>query len=82
VVSASLPRIRLVLAEIERLAAGGPHLVGGAPSLADFYLAPIFAYLGATPEAKDLLGQTPKLQGWWSAMADSPAMAATAPQFG
>jgi glutathione S-transferase len=82
VVAAALPRVKLVLAEFERLAAGGSHLVGATASLADFYLGPIFAYLTGTPESAGLLADKPKLQAWWKAYSATPAMAATAPQFG
>jgi len=82
VVASALPRVKLVLAEFERLAAGGSHLVGATASLADFYLGPIFAYLTGTPESAGLLADKPKLQAWWKAYSATPAMAATAPQFG
>jgi glutathione S-transferase len=83
VVTAALPRVKLVLGEFERLAAGGPHLVGGsAPSRADVYHGPILAYMTGTPEAASLLADKPKLQAWWKGYSETPAMAATAPQFG
>ena len=82
VIAAALPRIRTVLAELERLRGAGPMLVGGSLSLADLMAAPIFGYLTATPEAEQLLRPHAGLRAWWQAVAARPSMAATAPKLG
>ena len=82
IVAASLPRVKLCLSEFERLAAGGQHLVAGGLSLADLYLAPVFAYLMGTPESGGLLADKPKLKAWWASYSQTAAMKGTEPQFG
>jgi glutathione S-transferase len=82
IVSASLPRIRLVLSEIERLMGDGPWLAGSTLSLADLLLAPVVAYLHMTPEAGPLMADRPNLARWWQAMSARPSMERTAPQLG
>lgn len=82
VVQASLPRIRLSLSEFERLAEGGPYLVGNKVSLADLALGPVFWYLAATPESRDLLASTPKLASWWTGFNARSSMKETEPKFG
>lgn len=82
IVAASLPRVKLCLSEFERLAAGGATLLGGSVSLADLYLGPVFAYLMGTPESAGLIADKPKLQAWWQAVSQTPAMKGTEPQFG
>lgn len=80
-IAAAMPRMKLSLAELDRLAAGGEFLVGAALSLADIHLAPIFFYLAQTPEAAALLAPHTKLRAWWTAMEKRPSMAKTPPKF-
>ena len=82
VVAACLPRVRLCLAELERLMGQGPWLAGAELSLADIMLAPVLAYLQMTPEAASLMAERPGLSRWWQAMAARPSMATTAPSLG
>lgn len=82
IASASLPRIRLVLSEIERLMGDGPWLAGSTLSLADLLLGPVIAYLHMTPEAGPLMADRPNLARWWQAMSARPSMERTAPQLG
>src|SRR5262249_28238242 len=78
----ALPRIRTVLAELDRIMSGGPFLAGSELSLADLLVAPIFGYFTETPEAAVLLAPHAGLQRWWQAMAKRPSMTRTAPHFG
>jgi glutathione S-transferase len=80
-IAEAMPRVKLSLAELDRLAAGDGFLVGGALSLADIHLAPIFFYMTQTPEAASLLEPHGKLRAWWSAMERRPSMTKTPPQF-
>lgn len=77
----AMPRIKLSLSELDRLAGGGEFLVGPQLTLADLHVAPIFGYLTMTPEAKSLLEPHGKLRAWWSAMEKRPSLPATAPKF-
>lgn len=82
VVEEALPRIRLCLAEWERIMGQGPWLAGSALSLADIMVAPVAAYLHMTPESGVLMGERPGLARWWAAMSARPSMAKTAPKLG
>ena len=82
IVTASLPRVKLCLAEFEKLAAGGSYLAGSGLTLADLYLAPCFAYLMGTPEAEGLLAGHDKLKAWWGSVSQRPSFTGTQPQFG
>ena len=73
---AAAPR---VLGALEALAAGGRHLVGERPSLADLHLGAMIAYFAAAPEGRALLTGYPKLARWWLALQERPSLAATAP---
>lgn len=53
-------------AAIESLTIGSPYLLGSTPTIADFYLIPIFTYLSKTAEFKAITAQTPKLLTWWA----------------
>jgi glutathione S-transferase len=82
VVQGVMPAVRLCLSEFERLKGSNAFLTGPEISLADCFLAPIFAYLTMTPDAAGLLEATPGLRAWWETMAQRPSMQATPPQFG
>ena len=82
IVTASLPRVALSLSALEAIAAGGDVLVGSGFTLADAYLAPVFAYLTATPESAALLEPAPRMRRWWAAVSQRPSFKQTEPQFG
>ncbi len=65
----------------ERLKGSNEFLAGSEISLADCFLAPIFAYLTMTPDAEGLLQPTPGLREWWEKMNERPSMQKTPPQF-
>ena len=83
VIKAGIPKARLCLQEIERIAAGGGgnFLAGNQLSLADLYLVPILFYFRMTPE-KELLAPHKRLEAWWQMMAERPSTVATAPNLG
>ena len=78
-VADALPKCRLSLSELARINGGDPFLVGTELSLADLFLAPIFAYVTQTPEAADLLAPHAGLKDWWQAISDRESMTRTAP---
>jgi glutathione S-transferase len=81
-VEGSLDMVRRSLTEFERLRGSNAFLAGSEISLADCFLAPVFAYLTMTPEAETLLQSVPGLRQWWDAMSKRPSMERTPPQFG
>lgn len=77
----AMPRIRLTLAELERLQGDNDHLAADGFSLADLIVAPVFAYLIMTPESGELLQPHPGLMTWWSRIAGRDGMNRTQPRF-
>ena len=58
---------RLVLGEIMKLRGSDRFIAGGEHSLADLYLAPIFAYVAMTPHKDEFLA-LPGMGAWWDAV--------------
>lgn len=77
--SAGLERSAKVLAALEALMGQGPWLVGDTISLADLHMAPMMAYFCMAPEGAALLRDYPRLQDWWTAMQQVPALRRTDP---
>jgi glutathione S-transferase len=73
-----LVRTRRVLAELMRIKGGSPWLAGGALSIADLYLAPVFAYVALTPHRDDFLAM-PGMTDWWQRMTARDSFASTQP---
>ena len=82
IVEQARPMVERCLAEFARFKGNDTYLAGPEVSLADLYLAPIFAYLTMTPDAEALLRSHGGLQSWWQAMSSRPAMASTKPDLG
>jgi len=82
VVQDSYDMVRRSLSEFERLKGSNTFLAGPEISLADCFLAPVFAYMTMTPDADALLQPLPGLRTWWQAMSQRPSMERTPPQFG
>lgn len=80
-IAAAVPQVELCLKELERIMADGPWLAHADLSLADLLLAPIYAYLTGTPEAR-VLQDRPGLQRWWGAMSQRVSLAETEPKLG
>lgn len=63
-----LPAVRKQFGLLEEALAERTWLAGDNASLADFYLAPIMAYVALTPEAESLFSAHPNVARWWGAM--------------
>jgi len=63
--------------QLDVIAAGLEHdyLCGAKVSLADLTLAPVIAYLAATPEGEDLLPARPQVTDWMAHMREQPDFA-------
>jgi glutathione S-transferase len=81
VIAEGLPQVALCIEEFERLLGDAPWFGGDAVSLADIHLAPVFAYMTATPEGADVLKPHARLAAWWQHMSARPSMAKTQPKF-
>jgi glutathione S-transferase len=76
------PTVERCLVEFSRLKGNDAYLAGPQLSMADLYLAPVFAYLTMTPDAEALLRPHGGLQSWWQVMSSLPAMEKTRPNLG
>ncbi len=81
-IEAALPKVATAMAVLEQLLGDQPYLAGGALSLADLHLAPIFAYFTATPESEAILADKPGLRRWWESMKVRDTLVRTEPQLG
>jgi len=62
----ALKTSRTVLTELMRLRGEDPWIAGKDLSLADLYLAPVFAYVAMTPHAEEF-DDVPGFADWWGA---------------
>lgn len=73
-----LATTKTVLTELMRIKGDAPYLAGPAVSIADFYLAPIVAYLTMTPHKDEMLA-LPGVSDWWERVSASATFKATQP---
>ncbi|MEZ5923249.1 MAG: glutathione S-transferase family protein [Hyphomicrobiaceae bacterium] len=73
-IAAALPKARICLGALDRLAPGAPWLAGDDLTLADLHAAPMVDYVLQAPEGR-MLGEWPRLSRWWSAMTARASMA-------
>jgi len=78
VIAAAMPKAKVCIAEIDRLLGDGPFMAGKQLSIADLILAPQLAYIGMTPEGRELMMDT-ALERWLARMNERPSMQATLP---
>jgi len=78
---ASIETAETFLALLMQKKGGDPWLAGKDPSLADFFLAPIWFYVSLTPDA-ERLAKAPGLDAWYEAMQAMPSFCKTEPDLG
>ena len=78
-IAEGLERSKTVLAALDRLAVGGPLLVGDTLSLADLHLGAMMAFFTMVEEGHSELRRHPKLSEWWTAFSSLPSLAASDP---
>lgn len=78
-VADALPIAVTCLAELTRLKHDGDWLVGATLTLADLYLAPVFAYFTKAAAAEPLLASHPALLAWWEHMKHRQSYLETEP---
>lgn len=78
-VAKALPRVKLCLSEISRLANGQLFLVGDRVSLADLLAIPLILYHRTQPEGRDQLGELPALAAWANRMEERQSLQVTRP---
>jgi glutathione S-transferase len=79
VIAEGLQKSKTVLAALDRLAAGGPFLIGSSLSLADLHLGAMIAYFTAAEEGRGELLRHPKLSAWWVAFSARPSLVKSDP---
>jgi len=75
----AISKSRLVLKELMKIKGNDPFIAGALPSLADYYLAPVCAYLALTPDAAEVFAEA-GFSDWWQRVQALPAFKATVPQ--
>lgn len=75
----ALPRVAREMEVMDDWLADRAWLAGGSPSIADYVLVPMIAYLRVTPEGPALLENRAGIARWWEAVSARPSFAATAP---
>lgn len=78
-IAEGMERSAQVLAALEKLAAGGPFLVGDRLTLADLHLGAMIACLAAAPEGRAELGRHRRLSQWWLAFSSADSLDRTDP---
>ena len=81
-VAKAIPEAKAGFTALDGLVADGEFLAGDALSLADLHLLPIYDYLRAVPESREILGDTGNLRRWWRAIKRRESVAATKPAMG
>ncbi|WP_417309628.1 glutathione S-transferase family protein [Devosia sp.] len=74
-VAAAVPLIRDRLAILDARLADSPWFAGEDITLADYFYAPVIAYLAPLPEGKALLPELPALTRWLGQIEDRPELA-------
>ena len=74
----ALGKGRQVVSEIMRIKEQSPYLASNEVSIADLYLAPIFAYVALTPHRDDFLA-LPEVGDWWERISSRQSFEATQP---
>jgi glutathione S-transferase len=74
-----MPRIERQIAIVEQGLAGEDYLAGGDVSIADLFLAPIFFYVGISPEGERLFGGKSNIAGWKQRISARSSFQATMP---
>lgn len=81
-IAGAVPKMKEQLAVFERALSSDPYLAGADPSLADWMLFPIIAYVRVTPEGEAATPKLPKLCAWFQRIAARPSAPATDPARG
>jgi glutathione S-transferase len=78
-VTAAVPRARLCMSEIARLAGDQPFLVGERVSLADLMVFPLLYYFEKMPEGAAAMAEHPTLKAWLRRIEERQSFAVTKP---
>ncbi len=82
VVAEAVPQATTSVEALEALIEGKDFFAGGALSLADLHVVPIYDYFSQTPEGETALSGTPNLRRWWAGMSERASVQKTKPALG
>ncbi len=74
----ALQKSRLVLTELMRIKGASLYLAGDQISIADLYLAPVFAYVTLTPHRDEFMAM-PGVGDWWQRISNCDSFNSTQP---
>ena len=75
-IAAAVPKAETCLEALGAIMAGAPCLAGDDLTLADLHAAPMFAYFRLAAEGAALMARHPRLEAWWTRMAERPSVGA------
>jgi glutathione S-transferase len=78
-IAAALPRARLCLSEIDRIAGHNPFLAGDAITLADLMVVPLLYFFEKVPDGAGPMAEHPKLVSWLRRMEGRQSFKVTKP---
>jgi glutathione S-transferase len=74
----SLGKSRRVMTELMRIKGSSPYLAGDSLTIADLYLAPVFAYVALTPHRDEFVSMS-GVGDWWERISERESFRATQP---
>lgn len=78
-IAEAMPRIEHQIAVVEQSLAGRDFLAGEAVSIADLFLAPVFFYVGISPEGEGLFDGKANIAGWKQRISSRSSFQTTMP---
>lgn len=76
-IEAALPKAEGCTKVLDGLLTEGPYIAGGALSLADLHLIPVYDYFVSLPEGQRIFAKAPNLAAWWERVATRPSVEKT-----
>jgi glutathione S-transferase len=82
VIAAAVPQAKTSVEALDALLGDNAYFAGGALSLADLHVAPVYDYFSQTPEGEAALQGTPDLRRWWDGISQRASVQTTKPALG
>ena len=81
-IAEALPQAKTAVEALDSLIGGNEFFAGGAVSLADLHVAPIYDYFSQIPEGEAALSGTANLRRWWDGISQRESVQKTKPALG
>ncbi len=82
VIAAAVPQAKTSVEALDAPIGDNAYFAGGALSLADLHVTPVYDYFSQTPEGEAALQGTPNLRRWWDGMSQRASVQTTQPTLG